>query len=172
MSKRFRDSESLGKSAWKKWSQNWTFLLGSALKLPRFFADFALQNMVETTLPDGWETSGWRVCRLYWHISRCFWFFPFWIIFLFLIFFGFYVFLVHPTVVSVLLSASVEKFDVSCMRDFFDRKLEQEILIFPQMKLARVASLMTHPPPANSTSDTDTHPIPNCHIFWENHEIL
>ena len=27
MSKMFRDSESLGKSAGKKWSQNWTFLL-------------------------------------------------------------------------------------------------------------------------------------------------
>ena len=25
-----------------------------------FFADFALQNMVETTLPDGLETSGQR----------------------------------------------------------------------------------------------------------------
>ena len=31
---------------------------------------------------------------------------------------GFWVFLVHPTVVSVLLSASVERFDVSRMRDF------------------------------------------------------
>ena len=34
MSKKFRDSESLGKRAGKKWSQNWTFLLGSGLKLP------------------------------------------------------------------------------------------------------------------------------------------
>ena len=32
---------------------------------------------------------------------------------------GFWVFLVHPTVVSVLLSASVERFFVSRMRDFF-----------------------------------------------------
>ena len=43
------------------------FLLGSGLKSPRkksfFFADFALQNMVETTLPDGLETSGQRVYR-------------------------------------------------------------------------------------------------------------
>ena len=31
---------------------------------------------------------------------------------------GFWVFLVHPTVVSVLLSASVERCFVSCMRDF------------------------------------------------------
>ena len=38
MSNIFRDSESLG-----------------------IFADFALQNMVETTLPDGLETSGQRV---------------------------------------------------------------------------------------------------------------
>ena len=68
MSKIFRYLESLGKSAGKKWSQNWTFLLGSGLKLPRkkkffFFTDFALQNMVETTLPDGLETSGRRVYR-------------------------------------------------------------------------------------------------------------
>ena len=42
-------------------------LFGSGLKSPRkkkiFFADFALQNMVETTLPDGLETSGRRVYR-------------------------------------------------------------------------------------------------------------
>ena len=34
-------------------------------------------------------------------------------------FFGFWVFLVHPTVVSVLLSASVERCFVSRMRDFY-----------------------------------------------------
>ena len=28
-----------------------------------FFADFVLQNMVETTLPDGLKTSGWRAYR-------------------------------------------------------------------------------------------------------------
>ena len=37
-----------------------------------FLADFALQNMVETTLPDGLETSGQRVYRLFWHISKRF----------------------------------------------------------------------------------------------------
>ena len=67
MSKIFRVSESLGKSAEKKVSQNWTFKWESGLKLPRkkkmFFAYFALQNMVETTLPDGLETSGQRVYR-------------------------------------------------------------------------------------------------------------
>ena len=34
-------------------------------------------------------------------------------------FFGFCVFFVHPTLVSVLLSASVKRFDVSRLRDFF-----------------------------------------------------
>ena len=68
MSNIFRDSESLGKSNEKKWSNIWTFLFGSGLKSPRkksFFvvADFALQNMVETTLPDGLETSGQRAYR-------------------------------------------------------------------------------------------------------------
>ena len=47
-----------------------------------FFADFALQNMLETTLPDGLETSGRRAYRLFWHISRRFWVFAFWMIFL------------------------------------------------------------------------------------------
>ena len=55
MSNIFRDSESLGKCNGKKWSQIKTFLFESA--------DFALQNMVETTLPDGLETSGRRAYR-------------------------------------------------------------------------------------------------------------
>ena len=42
-----------------------------------FFADFALQIMVETTLPDGLETSGQRAYRKFWHISRRFWVFAF-----------------------------------------------------------------------------------------------
>ena len=85
MSKIFRGLKSLGKSAVKKWSQNWTFLLGCGLTSPHkkklFFADFAFQNMVETTLPDGLETSGQRVYRKFGHISKCFWVFPFWITF-------------------------------------------------------------------------------------------
>ena len=73
MSNIFRDSESLGKSNGKKWSNIWTFLFGSRLKLPRkkvffSFADFAL---------------------------------------------------VHPSMASVLLSASVKRCFVSRMRDFF-----------------------------------------------------
>ena len=43
-------------------------------------------------------------------------------------FVGFCVFLVHPTVVSVLLSASVERFDVYRMRDFFYYCLNYTIL--------------------------------------------
>ena len=42
------------------------FLFGSGLKLPHdffFFSDFALQNMVETTLPDVLEPSGRRAFR-------------------------------------------------------------------------------------------------------------
>ena len=99
MSNIFRDSESLGKSSGKKWSQIWTFLFGSSLKLPNkkniFLADFAFcfsknlglgvflvqQNMVETPLPDGLETSGRRAYRKFWHISRHFWVFIFWMIF-------------------------------------------------------------------------------------------
>ena len=68
MSNIFRDSKSLGKSNGNKWSQVGTFLFGSNLKsrLKKkgfFLADFALQNMVETTLPDGFETSGRRAYR-------------------------------------------------------------------------------------------------------------
>ena len=41
------------------------FVIENCLKSPRkkkfVLADFALQNMVETTLPDGLETSGRRV---------------------------------------------------------------------------------------------------------------
>ena len=68
MSNIFRDWESLGKSNGKKWSNIWTFLFGCGLKSPRKkkkkkSSDFALQNMLETTLPDGLETSGRRAYR-------------------------------------------------------------------------------------------------------------
>ena len=68
MSKNFRDSESLGKSNGKKWSHIWNFFVWKRSKIAAqkkvcFVADFALQNMVETTLPDGLETSGGRVYR-------------------------------------------------------------------------------------------------------------
>ena len=67
MSNIFRALESSGKSNGKKWSQIGTFLFGSGLKSQRkkslFLADFALQNMVETTLPNGLETSGQMAYR-------------------------------------------------------------------------------------------------------------
>jgi hypothetical protein len=66
-------------------------------------------------LPDGLETSGQRVYRKFWHIlSFC-------VLDDFLHFskkLGFLVFFVHPTLASVLLSASVERVGVSRMRDF------------------------------------------------------
>ena len=83
-----------------------------------FFADFALQNMIETTLPDGLETSGISLILAY--LLDVFEFFHFGFFFSrFLIFFWFYVFLVHPTMVFVLLFASVERFNVSRMHFFF-----------------------------------------------------
>ena len=51
----FSDSELLGKSNEKKWSQICTFLFESGLTLPNkkssFVADFPLQNNEETTIP-------------------------------------------------------------------------------------------------------------------------
>ena len=46
-----------------------------------FYADFPLQTMAETMLPDGLETSGWRVYRKFWHITRSFYNFAFSMIF-------------------------------------------------------------------------------------------
>ena len=66
MSNIFRDSESLGKVV----ERSGLSLEHFCLKIVRnrrakkvFFADFALQNMVETTLPDGLKTSGQRAYR-------------------------------------------------------------------------------------------------------------
>ena len=131
----FRDSESLGKSAGKKWSQNWTFWLGSGLKLSRkksflFVADFTLFCVEELVWSTSYYTHGalkteggcrasiapaWirhvdartRVCVDAWTRGRvnC----PF-----------FFLDKSHKLskIVSVLQSASVERFDVSRMRDF------------------------------------------------------
>ena len=67
MSNIFRDSESFGQSNGKKWSQIGPFWFESSQKSPRNFfflcADFALQNMMETTLPNGLETSGQKAYR-------------------------------------------------------------------------------------------------------------
>ena len=66
MSNIFRDLESLGESNGKKWSHIriffvWKWSKIAAHKKSFFFADFALQNMLETTLLDGLETSARRV---------------------------------------------------------------------------------------------------------------
>ena len=62
MSNIFRDSESLRKSNGKKWSNIWSFLFGSGLKLPhKFFFFFLL------ILP--WSTLLWHLCY-YPHRSR------------------------------------------------------------------------------------------------------
>ena len=67
MSNTFRDSESLGKSNGKSDLIFEHFGLKIVKNRPAkkivFFADFALQNMVETMLPDGLETSGRRAFR-------------------------------------------------------------------------------------------------------------
>ena len=65
MSNIFRYSESLGKSNGKSGLRFEHFSLEVVLNHQAIFfvADFALQNMVETTLPDGLETSGRRVYR-------------------------------------------------------------------------------------------------------------
>ena len=62
MSNIFRDSEFLGKINGKKWSNIWTFLFGSGLKLPRNFFFFLL-----LILP--WSTLLWHRCY-YPHRSR------------------------------------------------------------------------------------------------------
>ena len=41
----------------------WDVVLNRRAQKKNVFADFALQNMVETTLPDGLETSSRRVYR-------------------------------------------------------------------------------------------------------------
>ena len=93
--------------------------------------------MVETTLPDGLETSGRRAYRKFCHISRRFWVFAFLVIFsVFQKKMGFWV---HPPMASVLLSASVERWFVSRMRDFLlyflsindANRTNQEILCLP-----------------------------------------
>ena len=51
------------------------FVFGSGLKSPpkeKIVFCWFCQNMVETTLPDGLETSGQRPYRLFWHSSRRF----------------------------------------------------------------------------------------------------
>ena len=82
---------------------------------------FVQQNMVETTLPEGRIANFgiflhvFEFCILddFFHFSKKM---------------GFGVFLVHPPVVSMLLSASVERCFVSRMRDFLDQKMPKIIV--------------------------------------------
>ena len=121
MSNIFRDSESLGEKNWKKWSNIWTFLFRSGLKWPRkkkfFYANFAgLFQWGGYITTWGGYIEIWcgyiGMMRLYWD-----WFWMIFSVFQKNRVFG--VFLVRPPMASVLLSASVERFSVSCMRDFF-----------------------------------------------------
>ena len=66
MSKSFRDSESLGKSPGKKWSQNWTLFLGGGLKSPRssfFFCWFCLITLKRSQKTKGVERFSWYFLR-------------------------------------------------------------------------------------------------------------
>ena len=74
MSKLFRFSESLEKSNGKKWSQIWTFLFGSGLKLPYKTCWKPHFPMDERPLVEGCIAN-------FLHISRRFWVFAFWMIF-------------------------------------------------------------------------------------------
>ena len=57
---------------------------------------------------------------------------------------GFSVFLVHPTVVSVLLSASVERCIVSRMQDFFYLQLST-IIIGGKSDIGRILNFIARP---------------------------
>ena len=58
-------------------------------------------------------------------------------------FFGFCVFLVHPNVVSVQLSALVERFDVSRMRDFYNPALRRGIRVPPAISYLLLIAVMS-----------------------------
>ena len=116
----FRDSESLGKSAGKMWSKNWTFLWSkiAAQKKRYFFMISPFKTWWKPSFPMDYRplVKGYIA-----NFGISLDVFEFWIIFSVLnFFFGFCVFLVHPTVALVLLSASrFERFDVSWKRFFF-----------------------------------------------------
>ena len=127
MSKVFRASESLGKMGGKKWSQNWTFFFKVVLNRCVIFLLLLLILPYKTwwkpRFPMDWRPLVKGYIANFGISLDVFEFFGFWLFFLLNIFFwGFCVFLVHPTVVSVLLSALVERFNVFRMRDFLKFK--------------------------------------------------
>ena len=101
MSNIFRDSESLGKSNGKKWSNIWTFLFGSCLKSPRkkkrFFCWFCLTkhggNQASRWIRDLWSKG---VSLILAYLSTILSFCIFGWFFCFSKKSGFWVFLVHP----------------------------------------------------------------------------
>ena len=122
MSEIFKDSESFGKSDGKKWSQIWTFVFVSSIKSPRekisfFVCWFCLTkhggNHASRWIRDLWSKGISLILASLdvFEFLRFGWFFP-------LKKNDFGVFLFHPTVVLVLLSASVERCFVSRMRSF------------------------------------------------------
>ena len=136
-----RDLKSLEKSAGKKWSQNWTFLLGSSRKLPRkkslFFCWFFLTklggNHASRWIRDLWLKGILQILAyLQMFLSFLIIFFRF---FIFLFFFGFCVFLIHPTVVSMLLSAWVERFYVVHCTDLICTAMQNSLIWFFLSKL-------------------------------------
>ena len=135
MSNIFRDSESLGKSNGKKWSHIWTILFENCQKSPRkkkfFFCWFCGPVSVRRLYND--------MRRLYWDMRRLYWYDQVILRLVLDDFFrfskksGFWVFLVHPPMPWVLLSASVERFSVSRMRDFFFKKLHISVEVDKQI---------------------------------------
>ena len=125
MSNIFWDLQSFGKSNGKKWSKIWTFLFGSGLKSPNktnivFAGWFWLTkhggNHASRWIRDLWSKGILLILGIFLDVFE---FLRFGWLFLFSKNVGFGVFFIHPTVKSVLLSASVERCLVSRMWDFF-----------------------------------------------------
>ena len=94
----------------------WKWSKIAARKKFFFCADFALQNMLKPRFPmDKRLLVKGYIANFGISLDVI----AFWMIFFVKKKEGFWVFLVHPTVVLVLLSASVERCFVSRMRDFF-----------------------------------------------------
>ena len=128
----FRDLESLGKSNGKKWSQIWTFLFENCLKLPRKKVYSLTFSLLRYHLPVFLPPLPEVGCPIFLEIRNpwgkvmersglTFEHFSLEVVYnprAKKVFFADFA-LVHPPMASVLLSASVERCLVSCMRDFF-----------------------------------------------------
>ena len=112
MSKIFKDSDSLGKSDGKKWSQIWKLLLIKSVKLhvKKFFTDFLhwftpFKHFLAPT-SQRVEKNSFKGCKI---AAQ----------FLFLLFFSKFCLTSRIFLVLMLLSVSVKRYFVSHMRDFF-----------------------------------------------------